>query len=60
MKTQEAIQAFGSIKELAVALGITQPAIYQWGVDVPPLRAYQINDLLAKRAKPDNNEQQAA
>jgi DNA-binding transcriptional regulator YdaS (Cro superfamily) len=49
MKTNDAIQAFGSIKELAAALAITQPAIYQWGDDVPALRAYQITEILAAR-----------
>lgn len=56
MKTKYAIEQFGSIKELALALGITQPAIYQWGDDVPELRAYQIAELLAQRA----TEQKAA
>ena len=60
MKTNDAIRAFGSTRQLAAALGLSVQAIYQWGEDVPPLRAYQINDLLANRAKPDNNEQQAA
>ena len=37
MNTKDAIEQFGSIKELAKALGITQPAIYQWGDKVPVL-----------------------
>ena len=49
MKTEDAIKAFGSPKELAAALGITREAIYQWGDDVPELRAYQIRELLAAR-----------
>lgn len=59
MKTDDAIQAFGSIKELAAALGITQPAIYQWGDDVPPLRAYQISEIMASRAA-EQTDQKAA
>jgi len=52
MKTSDALQAFnGSARELAEALGITREAVYQWGETVPPLRAYQIRDLLAKRQK---------
>ena len=49
MKTSEAINEFGDALGLANALGITRAAIYQWGETVPPLRAYQIRDLLAKR-----------
>jgi DNA-binding transcriptional regulator YdaS (Cro superfamily) len=59
MKTDDAIHAFGSIKELAAALGITQPAIYQWGDDVPPLRAYQISEIMASRAA-EQTDQKAA
>jgi DNA-binding transcriptional regulator YdaS (Cro superfamily) len=49
MKTQDAISLFGSIKALAKALGITQPAIYQWGDNVPELRAFQIREIVATR-----------
>lgn len=49
MKTQDAISLFGSIKALAKALGITQPAIYQWGENVPELRAFQIREIVATR-----------
>lgn len=50
MKTEEAIQAFGGIKNLADALGIWPQPIYRWGEEVPELRAYQIKEILAKRA----------
>ena len=49
MKTKDAIEQFGSVLVMATALGITREAIYQWGENVPPLRAYQIRDLLAAR-----------
>ena len=49
MKSKDAISAFGSPSHLAAALGITPSAISQWGDNVPPLRAYQIRDLLAAR-----------
>ena len=49
MNTNEAITAFGSIKDLAAALGLSVQAIYQWGDTVPQLRAYQIRELLAAR-----------
>jgi DNA-binding transcriptional regulator YdaS (Cro superfamily) len=46
MKTQAAIQYFGNASRLADALGIRRSAVSQWGDDVPPLRAYQIRDLM--------------
>lgn len=49
MTKKEAIEAFGSIRKLADALGITEQAIHQWGDNVPELRAYQIRDLLGAR-----------
>lgn len=50
MKTKTAIEMFGSPLALARALGITRAAIYQWRETVPPLREYQIRELLAARA----------
>jgi len=49
VKTEDAIEQFGSPLGLATALGITRAAIYQWGDTVPPLRAYQIQELLSRR-----------
>ena len=49
MKTKDAIEQFGSVAALAAALGLSVQAVYQWGEDVPQLRAYQIRDLLAAR-----------
>lgn len=52
MKTDAAIGLFNnSVRELADALGITTAAIYQWGEEVPDLRAYQIRDIVAARPK---------
>lgn len=49
MTTNEAITALGGPRKLAEALGITREAVYQWGDHPPPLRVYQIRELLAKR-----------
>lgn len=50
MRTKDAIKEFGNnVRELAEALGITREAIYQWGENVPALRAYEIRDILAER-----------
>ena len=46
MKTKDAIQHFGSAAKLADALGIRRSAVSQWGDDVPPLRAYQIREII--------------
>ena len=46
MKTKDAIESFGNVRQMATALGISREAIYQWGDTVPPLRAYQIRDLI--------------
>lgn len=50
MKTNEAIELLGSVKEIADALGISVQAVYQWGDSVPRLRAYEIREVVAKRS----------
>jgi len=49
MRKDEAISLFGSASNLAKALGITRQAVSLWGDFVPPLRVYQIRDILAER-----------
>jgi hypothetical protein len=47
MTTEEALAKFGgSRRRLAEALGISVQAVAQWGAQVPPLRVYQIKELL--------------
>jgi len=53
MNKRDAIDAFGSATALADALGISFQAVYKWGPEVPPLRAYQIRELLAECAADD-------
>ena len=61
MKKTEAIKLFGGLSELAEALGITTQAISQWGDDVPQLRVYQINEIIAlRKAKASNGGDDAA
>jgi DNA-binding transcriptional regulator YdaS (Cro superfamily) len=45
MSKEKAIQLAGSVKALAELLGISRPAIYQWGEDVPKMRVYQLKTL---------------
>jgi len=55
MTKKEAIEAFGSAKALADALGITEAAVSQWGEILPELRVFQIRCILQDRK---NNEGQ--
>lgn len=51
MKTEEAIKLFGSVRAIAETLRLSVQAIYAWGDTVPPLRAYQIREILDARPK---------
>lgn len=42
MKTQEAIDYYGSVKKLADALGIWPQVIYTWGEKPPMARQYEL------------------
>jgi DNA-binding transcriptional regulator Cro len=46
---------FPSRYQLALALKLRPAAVYQWkDGKVPPLRAYQVLELLARRQKPED------
>ena len=45
MRTQEAVDHFGSQAALAKALGIKQQSVADWGDEVPPLRQLQIEKI---------------
>lgn len=49
MTKKQAIEAFGSVKALADALGITEAAVSQWGDTIPELRRYQIQIIMQER-----------
>lgn len=52
MELGEAIAAFGGVRPLAEALGVTTQSAYKWGpAGLPPLRVYQVREILAKRAE---------
>ena len=56
MKTKEAIEFFGSIKNLAEALNIWPHNISRWG-DTPPLsRQYEIEVKTNGKLKAEENE----
>jgi len=45
MKKEYAIYKAGSVLALAQILGVTRTAIYQWGLDVPKARVWQLRLL---------------
>lgn len=57
MLTKDAIKRAGGTKELADALGIWPQSIYRWGKYVPPLRAYQVDELFPKGGEDTDDDQ---
>ena len=57
MKTKEVIEFFGGTNATARALGITQPAVSQWGEDVPASRQAHIE--LAMKAERERRAKEA-
>lgn len=53
MKTQEAIEFWGSRERLAQAAGVDRSAISHWGPFVPELRQYQLHYLSKGALKVD-------
>ena len=49
MRKSEVIAAFGTARNLAESLGITEQSVSQWGEDVPELRAFQIRQIMQER-----------
>lgn len=49
MTKKDAIEAFGSAKAIADALGITEAAVSQWAETLPELRQYQLREVLRHR-----------
>lgn len=57
MRTEEAVEIFGSQKALAAAIGISPSAVYQWGPIIPMSRRKSVR--LAMQAKAEQMEQEA-
>jgi len=45
MEKSTAIRLAGSVQALADLLGVSRPAIYQWKLDVPKMRVFQLKTL---------------
>lgn len=57
MRTDDAVDIFGTKNALAEAIGISPSAVYQWGDDVPSSRIKSVQ--LAIQAKADGLEREA-
>lgn len=55
MTTQEAIDYYGGIKQLADALGTWPQAIYNWGEKPPEARQYELEVKTKGKLKADRN-----
>lgn len=53
MRTQDAIDHFGSRSALARALGINAASTYSWRDEVPPLRQLQLEALTDGKLRAD-------
>ncbi len=54
MKKEQVLRFFGKQKDVARALGISQVAVSKWGEEIPPLRAYQLEQLTKGKLKADS------
>lgn len=45
MRKEDVINYFGTQDKAAKALGVTQASVSRWRVEVPPLRAFEIERL---------------
>jgi DNA-binding transcriptional regulator YdaS (Cro superfamily) len=57
MKTQEAIDFYGSKKQLADALGVWPQVIYQWGDHPPMSRQYELEVKTNGQLKADKGDE---
>lgn len=48
MKTRDAVKIFGNKRRISIALGISRAAVSAWGKVVPPLRVYQLKEIIEK------------
>jgi transcriptional regulator with XRE-family HTH domain len=51
MRKSEVISHFGSVKELAAKLGVSDVAIYKWEEIIPKGRAYELEKLTKGKLK---------
>jgi hypothetical protein len=57
MKTETAINHFGSREALASALGISRQMTYQFGENIPLLRQYQLQVITDGKLVADNPDE---
>ncbi|WP_429178634.1 Cro/CI family transcriptional regulator [Aeromonas salmonicida] len=56
MRTELAVNYFGTKAAIADALGIKKSAVSQWGDTIPKGRAYQIEVLTGGKLKADQSQ----
>jgi len=60
MTTQEAVDYFGSIRELALALNISTQSVYKWRGEVPVTTACRLHVMTSGALKVSEEEAKAA
>lgn len=53
MKKSDVIKHFGSVKDLAEKLGVTDVAVYKWEEIIPKGRAYELEKLTEGKLQVD-------
>lgn len=53
MKKKDVIEHFGGVGKTAIALGVLQSAVSQWGENVPQRRAFEIERITNGALKAD-------
>lgn len=53
IKTADAVKAFGTKRDLAIAIGRTPSAVYKWGEDVPRLAIGDVRAAMDRKARAD-------
>lgn len=56
MTTQEAVEHYGGVRQLAEALGIWPHSIHRWGEYPPVLRQYEIQVKTGGKLKAEDEE----
>ncbi len=53
MKKTDVVSYFGNTVKVAEVLGVAQSAVSQWGEDIPPRRAFEVERITGGALKAD-------
>lgn len=59
MKKSDAVTYFGGVAALAKKLGVTTQAVSRWGSQVPPRRAYEIQEITGGALRANEGKEHA-